>query len=140
MTTIEHVNITSGNLMETLEFLKTALPEWKVRGEGISTATGKEQKWLHFGSDEEYITINEGETKAVASIEGSNGLQHVGFIVEDVDKVARRLIDKGYSPTLPLTDFTARRNVYFMDNSGFEYEFVQYFSKTPQEKNQYEVS
>ena len=49
---LEHLNITSTDVDETLRFLMTAMPEFSVRGEGGGE---KAQRWVHVGTEESYL-------------------------------------------------------------------------------------
>jgi len=138
MVRIEHANLVSNDLEATLNFLSTAFPEWKVRGRGESEWYGTKRRWLHFGSDDYYITLNEGNQDDNRDLSGqSPGLAHIGFCVDDVDDVVTRLQNKGYEIEIIGADHPYRKNVYFLEPSGFEFEFIQYLSDSPQQRNMY---
>lgn len=138
MAILEHVNLVCGSMSGTLEFLRTAFPDWRVRGQGTSDWFGKTRRWLHFGDDDYYITLNEANRESNRDLKGhSPGLAHVGFRVTDLDELIQRLRDKGYEIEIVGADHPFRKNVYFVDPSGFEFEFVQYLSDASEERNQY---
>jgi len=132
---LEHANLTVSNLDETVAFLQTALPGFRVRGGGQSNG----RKWLHIGTDATYLALNEsaGGKKQAGERYTHNGLNHLGFVVGDVKAVAERLLAKGYKRSYPTTRQQYRIRDYFLDHAGNEYEFVQYLSDKPQERNDY---
>ena len=48
---LEHLNITSTDVDETIRFLLTAMPEFSIRGEGGGE---KAQRWVHVGTEDSY--------------------------------------------------------------------------------------
>ncbi|MDP7280966.1 MAG: hypothetical protein QGG39_13925 [Candidatus Poribacteria bacterium] len=52
---MEHANIRVKNIDQTVEFLMTALPDFKVRG----GKTSGEDRWLHIGTDLTYLALSE---------------------------------------------------------------------------------
>jgi catechol 2,3-dioxygenase-like lactoylglutathione lyase family enzyme len=139
MIRFEHANLVVKDLDRTLDFLKAAFPDWDVRGSGNSPWYGKPRKWLHFGTDNEFITLNDNGEGENRNREGHTpGLAHLGFEVTDLDGVLARLIDAGFNPHIHTEDHPYRRNAYFMDPAGFEFEFVQYLSDVNAERNAYD--
>ena len=126
---LEHANLSVHNLESTVEFIQTALPEFKVRGEG----KWKGHRWLHIGTDDSYLALND----RVSTLPQAQTLNHLGFVVDDVEAVASRLIKAGYKRSFPKTLHPHRIRDYFLDESGTEYEFVQYLSSNPEERNDY---
>ena len=49
---LEHLNMTSTDVDETIRFLLTAMPEFSIRGEGGGE---KAQRWVHIGTEESYL-------------------------------------------------------------------------------------
>lgn len=131
---LEHANITVNNLAESIHFFQTAFPDFKIRGEGESN----ERKWVHLGTDETYIAINEAINPVKLSKDyNSSGINHLGFVVEDVEKLSQRLLDAGYQRDYPKQIEKFRIRDYFIDKDGNEFEFVQYLSEKMDERNQY---
>lgn len=61
---LEHVNLTVRDIDRTVRFLQTALPDWRVRGEGTMDWFGTPIRWLHIGTDDHYLALqcgSEGE-------------------------------------------------------------------------------
>ena len=95
MIRLEHVNLVVKDMDATLDFIQTAFPDWKVRGQGESEWYGKKRKWLHVGTDDNYITLNEGRDNDNRDLKGhSPGLAHIGFAVDDVKGISSRLQKK----------------------------------------------
>ena len=147
MPRIEHVNLFVTAIGPTLDFLQTAFPEWRVRGEGGGQWAGAPRRWLHVGDDDFYITLNDfgpdrgaRDSEAAAGRDRDSaepGLAHIGFEVAALDAVAARLKKAGFTPHHHGEDHPHRRNLYFLDGEGLEFEFVEYLSDVPAEKNLY---
>jgi len=135
---LEHANIVVRRLEPTLAFLKAAFPEWGVRGEGDGERRGKPRRWLHFGDDDFYLTLNDNGEGAQRDLAGHEpGLAHIGFVVPALNDVVKRLARAGYEPSLLGPEHPHRRNVYFIDGEGLEFEFVEYLTDIPSQKNLY---
>lgn len=142
MVRLEHANLVVKTIQPTLDFLLTAFPQWRVRGEGDMTwgsgDTAVERHWLHVGDDDYYLTLNDngnGDIRDVKSVQ--QGVAHLGFVVDDLAGVIQRLENKGFSVAIQGRDHPFRKTVYFNDPGGFQFEFLQYSSEKPQEKNMY---
>lgn len=131
---IEHVNITVNDLQESIRFFQTVFPHFKVRGGGSEF-----REWVHLGDDNTYIAINKAQnnTSNVVKNYDGPGINHLGFVVEDVEEIAKKLLDSGYRRSYPKQDEQFRKRDYFADTDGNEFEFVQYLSEKPEEKNSY---
>ena len=53
---LEHLNMTSTDVDETIRFLLTAMPEFSIRGEG---GGDKAQRWVHVGTEDSYLCIED---------------------------------------------------------------------------------
>ncbi|PQA87229.1 VOC family protein [Hyphococcus luteus] len=141
---IEHVNLFVTELDLTARFLMSAFPHWRVRGEGGGDWYGAPRRWAHIGDDDNYLTLNEfnlpkamrGRHRDLQSAEP--GLAHIGFEVTNLDTVVERLADAGYEPAKLGEDHPHRRNLYYINEEGLEFEFVEYSSAVPSEKNLYQ--
>ena len=133
---LEHVNMTSTNVDETVRFLLTAMPDFSIRGEGDGA---KAQRWVHIGTDDSYLCIEDrGATeKGPHRPYVHPGLNHMGFVVSEASEVARRLTEAGYEQGATYLDHPHRHRYYFLDHDGHEYEFVEYLSAEPRERNEY---
>ncbi len=138
MPKLEHINLAVRNMEPTLGFLKAAFPGWRNRGEGSRPWYGHPQNWLHFGDDDFYLTLNDNAVGEQRDLKGhAPGLAHIGFEVPSLDRLIERLRVAGFEPDHMGEDHPHRRNVYYLDGEGLEFEFVEYFSYIPEEKNLY---
>ncbi|MEQ9146455.1 MAG: VOC family protein [Parvibaculaceae bacterium] len=138
MIRIEHVNLVVKDIEATQRFLLTAFPHWGVRGSGSNTWYGRERSWCHIGDDDYYITLNDGAEGENRDLKGhAPGLAHIGFSVDDSDAIRDRLVEAGYPVGIIGADHPYRKTVYFVDPAGFEFEFMEYLSDVPSEKNLY---
>ena len=128
-TSLEHVNLTVGSIDETARFLTTAFPEFQIRGRGIFNGN----PWAHVGTDETYIALNESPD---ARAEGGP-LNHVGFVVDDAESLSERMRQAGFEEGMVVAPHPHRTRKYFLDGDGIEWEFVEYFSEDPAERNDY---
>ncbi|MCZ6676408.1 MAG: VOC family protein [Candidatus Poribacteria bacterium] len=138
---MEHANITVENLDEAIRFFTTAFPHFKVRGQGESDQGGWKKRWLHLGTDETYVALEEVslEPEGTRRPYRDPGINHVGFVVDDVDAVIERLGEAGYKTGIGVEPHPHRKRAYFHDRDGNEYEFVEYLSADPAERNDYSL-
>lgn len=133
---VEHANITVRDIDEAVGFLQTAMPEWKLRGRGVGPDG---RAWLHLGTETTYVAL-EGAvdpTRPSRVAYSQVGVNHLGFVVEDATALAQRMKAAGYQAGFQAPDHPHRRRVYFYDKGGAEWEFVEYFSSDPAERNAY---
>lgn len=131
---LEHANITVNNVQEAIKFFQTAFPHFKIRGGGNDL-----REWVHFGDNDTYIAINKAKQNSL-KIEKSYdeiGINHIGFVVQNVEEIANNLLSNGYKRDFPKEVEQFRIRDYFADADGNQYEFVQYLSEVPEEKNSY---
>ena len=141
MIRFEHANLVVTDIAATLDFIQTALPDWRVRGQGRMEWHGKPRRWLHVGDDDYYLTLNDDGDGANRDLTGHTpGLAHLAFVVDDLNGVIERLEAKGYRIDIAAADHPFRKNVYFLDPAGFQFEFVEYLSDDPHERNRYDTS
>ncbi|MEK6152435.1 VOC family protein [Flavobacteriaceae bacterium 3-367] len=133
---LEHANITVNDLQEAIKFFQTAFPHFKIRGGG-----NNEREWVHIGDDNTYIALNQAKQSdlGVSKNYDSVGINHLGFVVADVEEIATNLLSRGYKRDFPKQVERFRIRDYFADKDGNQYEFVQYLSEVVQEKNSYAV-
>ncbi len=131
---VEHANLTVSELDRTLEFLRIAVPEWRVRGEGFS-----DRRWLHYGDERSYLALEQarGRTELQAETYVDVGVNHIGLVVDDADAVWDRLVAAGYEPNMKAEPHPGRKRVYLFDPDGIEWEFVEYLSQDPALRNEY---
>ena len=133
---LEHANITVNNLENSIHFFKTAFPDFHVRGGGETNG----RKWIHLGNNITYIAINEALNPNQTERDyASPGINHLGFVVENVEVIADRLLTAGFERDYPKQVEKYRIRDYFLDADGNEYEFVQYLSEDIDERNFYDA-
>lgn len=133
---LEHINIVVSDLNKSIQFYQAAFPHWKIRSKGESTWYGKPRTWLHFGDDYHYIAFSdhgEGENRNLTGYQV--GLAHFAFVTNNLNALIARMQQQGFYPDSGPSKSTFRRNVYYIDNDGFEVEFVEYLSDSPSERN-----
>lgn len=136
MISFEHVNLVVTDIDASLRFYHAALPHWRERLSGESDWYGKPRRWLHFGDDYQYLTLNDNGEGVGRDLQGHQpGLAHFAFVTDDIDGVIARLGAEGFAVAKDGAEEPFRRNVYFIDPDGMEVEFVQYMSDDPAERN-----
>ncbi len=140
---MEHANIVVTAIEPTVRFVTAAFPGWRVRGDGHEPFAGMARHWLHVGDDDNYLALTAydlpaGAKGAARDLKSTTpGLAHIGFEVADIDAVVARLSAAGFEADHWGPDHPARRNVYYLDGEGLEFEFVEYTTDKPAEKNRY---
>lgn len=131
MQILEHIHVSVASIDATERFLKLAVPEYSPRGGGIDPDYGK---WLHIGVATNYIAITE-----VKGAKPIVGLRHIGLVVEDIDALVNRLRAAGIEPSdsSALGGHPHRRRIYYCDANGLDWEFVEYLSEDPAQRNDY---
>lgn len=129
---IEHANLTVPDIDAAIAFLKTVEPGFEVMHDSGS-ASG--YRWVHVGTREGYFALEEPHEPVAAPGQARRysdyGINHIGFVVEDVDAVAGRLLQAGYTEGYRAERHPARIRRYFEDKAGFEWELVQYLTEDP---------
>jgi catechol 2,3-dioxygenase-like lactoylglutathione lyase family enzyme len=119
----EHLNLSCQNLDATQKFYQTLFPDWYVRAQG---ADSDGSRWLHFGNNQFYLALNDVPDAArIHHAYESLGINHVGFVIEDGDKLKALLEAQGieyYTYTSPET----KHRIYVSDPDGNEIELVEY--------------
>ena len=136
---LEHANLAVRDVDGMIRFLQTAFPDFRVRREGVGPIG---QRWLHLGSDSCYLALNEALSDGAETwvpYAGKPGLNHLGFEVDDADALRERLAAAGYRDSTVPNRHPHRKRVYFHDPEGNDWEFVQYLSDDPRERNDYEL-
>lgn len=132
---LEHANLTVRDLDGAVEFLRTAIPEFEVRGRG----EGDDRRWLHLGTATSYVALEAPHEpgERMQRPYRDPGINHLGFVVEDAAAVRLRLLEAGYTEGIQAGPHPHRVRIYFYDRDGIEYEFVQYLSGDDAERNDY---
>lgn len=139
---LEHANITVRSIEEAERFLGAAFPDFRRRGGGFMHGDEALGDWVHFGNDETYLALQQNRSPSPAdrTAYASEGVNHLGFTVNDLESLMARLSEAGYalSPASALDAHPHRRRAYYFDGNGFEWEFVEYLSDNVAERNQYD--
>ncbi len=119
---LEHVNMSVADLDKTIVFYQNLLG-LQVRWRG-TTASGLPA--AHVGDDRHYLALFEiGERERKEADYDELGLNHFGFVVDDLGEAKRRLAALHIQPTME-ADYEPGRRLYFLDPNGVEVELVQY--------------
>jgi len=129
-TYLEHANLNVTDLDGLVLFLRTALPEFRVRHDG---AGPDGIRWVHVGTDDYYVALNERRPEDTRD----RGFNHLAWVVDDVVALRDRLRAAGFQETGVAEEHPHRRRVYFHDRDGREWEFVQYLSENSVERHDY---
>lgn len=134
---LEHANLCVRDLEGMLEFLQTAFPHFRMRARGENLFG---TRWMHVGSDDTYVALSEARADAPepwVPYAGKPGLNHLGYEVDDVDALRARLKAAGYQDSTVPNAHPHRKRIYFHDREGNDWEFVEYSSDDPAERNDY---
>ena len=135
---LEHSNIHVKDVDGMIGFLRTAFPEFVIRHDAVDD-DGK--RWVHIGTDDTYIALYEATTdlEPHKPYSGNPGMNHLAYVVDDVDALRDRLLAAGYTDSTVPNDHPHRKRIYFYDPEGTDWEFVQYFSDDPAKRNDYDL-
>jgi catechol 2,3-dioxygenase-like lactoylglutathione lyase family enzyme len=136
---LEHANLCVRDMEAMTRFLQTAFPEFPVRGEGV---TNDGRRWAHVGTDETYIALSQAGVEPErhwTPYQGLPGVNHLAYEVDDVQALCDRMKSAGYRDSTPPNAHPYRRRVYFYDPEGNDWEFIQYLSQDPTERNDYKL-
>lgn len=121
---LEHANITVNDPDQTAQLLCRLL-DWSVRWSGEALQGGYT---VHVGSEHSYIALytqDKTNSASGSSYQQLAGLNHLGFVVPDLDEVEKRVRAEGMEPT-NFGDYEPGKRFYAHDSDGIEYEFVTY--------------
>ncbi len=134
---LEHANLSVRDVEAMIRFLMTAFPEFRIRGEETNR---NGIRWVHGGTNDTYIVLNQAKTEPATHwipYSGEPGVNHLAYEVDDVESLRLRLKAAGYRDSTVPNAHPHRKRVYFYDPDGNDWEFVQYFSQDPAERNDY---
>lgn len=97
---------------------------------------------MHIGTDDTYIALSEASKEPVENwvpYSGRPGVNHLGYEVDDAEALRKRMTAAGYEDSTVPNAHPYRKRVYFNDPDGNDWEFVQYFSDDPAQRNDYEL-
>lgn len=121
---LEHTNVTVADPDRTAAWM-CDLFGWKIRWAGTG---GKGGRSVHVGGETSYLALYDPE-KPLANKSDSytmrGGLNHIGILVEDLDRSEAAVKALGYEPHSH-ADYEPGRRFYFYDENGIEFELVEY--------------
>ncbi len=121
---IEHVNVTVQD-PDAAAKLMCELFDWHVRWAGDAIHNGRS---VHVGSDDSYIAfysqtgVHEAADSSYLSL---SGLNHIGVVVDDLDRIESRVVAQGLTPKNH-ADYEPGKRFYFDTSDGIEVEVVSY--------------
>ena len=140
---LEHANITVRSVDEAVRFLKIVFPDCDIRGGGDIYGDPARGRWLHFGNDQFYMALQQNgkHSGRQDTTYHHDGINHLGFVVTELDDIISRLKVAGYelSPESAMKDHPHRRRAYFFDGNDVEWELVEYTSEKLTEMNDYKL-
>ncbi|MFQ5491545.1 MAG: VOC family protein [Phycisphaerae bacterium] len=119
---LEHVNLTVADLDRSIDFY-SRLFGWRLRWKGAASSG---RPAAHLGDDRYYLALFETPQNGTASRDMERlGINHFGFVVDDLDDLKSRLAQLGIDPHHQ-DDYDPGRRLYFLDPDGIEVELVEY--------------
>ncbi|MEO0544018.1 MAG: VOC family protein [Pseudomonadota bacterium] len=123
-TGLEHVNLTVPDAQKTAQNLIDIFG-WRIRWQGPALNGGHV---VHVGDEDSYVALyTPKEITGAVSINKARALHlnHIGVVVDDLDDVEKRVINKGFRPNNH-DNYEPGRRFYFDDDDGLEVEVVSY--------------
>ncbi len=132
---LEHANLSVRNTEAVTHFLQAAFPGFAVRSQG-EDAQGR--PWRHVGNETFYVALQSVPSAEVRTPYGNTpGMNHLGWEVDSVAALEARMEAAGYAPNLRVDSHPSRRRIYYYDPDGNDWEFVEYLTDDPNERNDY---
>lgn len=124
MAYLEHANITVKDPKATAAVLQE-LFDWHIRWEGPALETGYS---VHVGTVNGYLALyapGDGIDGAAQRYTKSGALNHIGVVVENIEKAEEKVKNAGFLPHNH-ADYEPGKRFYFDGPDGVEYEVVSY--------------
>ena len=118
--TMEHANLTVSDIERSSDLFQKLLG-WRERWRGEAMNGGET---IHVGNERCYLALY-SDRKAHDRLAKGAPLNHVGFIVDDLEEAERVVIEAGLEP-FNHADYEPGRRFYFFDWDGIEFEMVSY--------------
>ncbi|MCG8588956.1 MAG: VOC family protein [Proteobacteria bacterium] len=121
---LEHVNLTVTDLDRSTDYYCQLL-DFKVRWQGRAISEEGTVRACHVGNDRFYLALFEAEQPGQAPADYAHaGINHFGFVVEDLAAVRKRAVDLGSPPHFE-PEYDPGPRIYVRDPDGIEVELVQ---------------
>ena len=122
---LEHINLTTKNPDSVVKFITAVLPNFKVL-RTFQFETGVTS--VHVGNENQYLAIqSEVRPNTQNRIPYSqSGVNHIGFRVDNIEEIKSKALAIGAKVEQYVEDGDERKRLYLIDETGFEYEFVEY--------------
>jgi glyoxylase I family protein len=122
---LEHVNLTVRDLDRSVDYY-CKLFGFEVRWQGQAIGEQGPVRAAHVGDPRCYLALFEAEQpERVAMDYGHAGLNHFGFVVDDLPAARERAVALGSQPHFE-PEYHPGRRFYVFDPDGVEVEVVQY--------------
>lgn len=119
---LEHVNLTVSDLDRSIAFYGDLL-DLSVRWKG---PIDEERLGAHVGDDHSYLALFQAASPGTVDRDYDRpGLNHFGFVVDDLDEARRRVEQLGATVHRE-ANYEPGRRIYCLDPDGHEVELVQY--------------
>ncbi|XUU59601.1 VOC family protein [Erythrobacter sp. HA6-11] len=118
--TIEHANISVTDPARSAKLLEEMLG-WHTRWEGESMNNGHT---IHIGDETNYMALYTSD-RVTGDYSKGQPLNHVGFVVDDLDGAERIVEAHGLEP-FGHDDYDPGKRFYFFDWDGIEFEVASY--------------
>lgn len=127
MATLEHINVTVPDPQAMAKLLGD-LFDWQIRWEGASMDGAGYT--IHVGSGTSYLALYSGSGGAPSAAVGDSyrhvaGLNHIGFVVDDLAAAEARVKAAGLTPGAHY-DYEPGERFYFDTPDGIEIEVISY--------------
>lgn len=120
---LEHVNLTVTDPERTAALFADVL-DLHIRWKGD---IGGGRLGVHVGTDDQYLALFEAATETPVDRDMSApGINHFGFVVDDLDEAESRLRAAGITRIVNAQPYDPGRRLYFRDFDDNEVELVQY--------------
>ena len=121
---LEHANISVTDPDRTAAWM-CDLFGWEIRWSGDAIHGGRS---IHVGGTDSYVALydpGKGLAEAPNSYRTRGALNHLGIVVQDLDRAEAAVKALGYEPHSH-ADYEPGRRFYFYDENGIEFELVEY--------------
>ncbi len=120
---IEHVNISVSDNRASAALFQQIFG-WYIRWQGAARDNGHS---IHVGDDRYYLALHTPPADTTSGAPFAKGvpLNHIGFVVDDLDALEQRVRAAGLTP-FGHEAYDPGRRFYAFDGDGIEFEFISY--------------